>query len=144
MRRVADDLGAEPYSDDAELAEELAAARERGDHGTVARIEHCFAVSRQVNPTNDRRGSKTWQRAVALGHQPPKIVPPLPRVRTARPRGAGRPRAQASRSGARSGDSGDSESGSTEGGEPPGLAALLNLPRTCFLLKFWATSGGWR
>jgi hypothetical protein len=41
----------------------------------------------------------------------------LPRVRTARPRGAGRPRASASRSSAKSGDS---PSGSSEGGEPPG------------------------
>ena len=123
---------APPSADDAYLSDELAAARERGDHATVARIEHGFAVSRQVNPTNDPRGSKAWQRALALGrrvrqhrgHQPPKVAPVLPRVRTARPRGAGRPRARATARA--SGDSGDS--GSSEGdGEPAAARRHLHL-----------------
>jgi hypothetical protein len=118
---------AAPSTDDAYLAEALTAARERGDHATVARIEHCFAVSAQVNPENDPRGSKAWQRATALGrrvrahgHQAPKVAPALSRTRTVpRPRGAGRPRASASRSSARSGDSGESSSSEGGGDEPP-------------------------
>jgi len=123
----ADDLGAESYSDDVFLAEELAAARERGDQEAVARIEHCLVVAQQVNPENDPRGSKAWQRAIALGKRPrERGHQPSPRVRMARPRGAGRPRASSSRSSARSGDSG---SGSSEGdGEPPPPVAASERP----------------
>jgi len=125
-------ITAGPSTDDAYLAEELTAARARGDHATVARIEHCFAVSRQVNPENDPRGSKAWQRAIALGKrhrerrdpQAQKAAPAPSRVRVARPRGAGRPRARAvARASSRGGDSGDDSSGS----EPPGARAGPHL-----------------
>ena len=103
------------------------------DRGELALAGDGAGSMQLMRAPSEAKRRETWQRALTLGRrvrehrsQPaPKIAPAPPRVRTARPRGGGRPRASASRSrsSARSGDSGDS-SGSSEGGEPPGLAAL--------------------
>lgn len=97
----------------------------QGDHVLRRVLRHQHHLQGEAD-YGSRHGGNPFRRlsAVEQGrvHRP---APAPQRVRMARPRGAGRPRASASRSSSRSGDSGDS-SGSSEGGEPPGLTALLD------------------